>query len=459
MTQRIKYHSEYDNSIDDDIFKWISVIIGIRLVKSSEEDCDIYYGNEHIHARLVIRRNENDIIWQNIEAIKEKPISSNVIEFDIINAIKCFLSDEVNSSLPKSIYDTHNRLKFEQSFQARNNISEYPIVNMYVKYFSDAISKFMGAQPTLIYPEEKKCAICLSHDVDKPMLFQFLRNFHLNRSWSISDCIYHIIRYIHNYSEYIFSNDKNGFADFNGIVDEESKRGFKSTFYFASSNGYSDWGAINDVFYDLNWAEFRPVIEYLQSKNFDIGLHASYNSYKDVTRMKFEKEKLETVLQSDVIGIRHHYWSLGGDLNKVFCSHSNAGFKYDSTVGFNDHIGYRRNVALPFYSIDLRAGEMSKSLQIPIVCMDGNLFYNRMPLDEALAMMKRYIKVIKELNGTAALDWHSETSYRQEGKFRNWAEAYMQILDWLVEDNEIWVTSPDEVYRHFSQRKKELNDR
>src|SRR5207248_1962371 len=112
-----------------------------------------------------------------------------------------------------------------------------------------------------------------------------------------------------------------------------------------------------------------------------------------------------------------------------------AGFKYDSSIAFNDHIGFRRNVALPYYPIFSEKNEVINCLQIPVFCMDGNFFYRDTTVKEAVGIVIKFIEEIKKNDGVGVLDWHSETCFPQKGKYENWAEAYCKILEYLATDN------------------------
>ena len=87
--------------------------------------------------------------------------------------------------------------------------------------------------------------------------------------------------------------------------------------------------------------------------------------------------------------------------------------------------------------------------------MDGNFFYKNVSVNESVETVIKYIEEIKKYDGAGVLDWHSETCFPQNGKYENWAEAYCKILEYLATDNEVWVTSPDEVYRQFTEKAKE----
>ena len=90
--------------------------------------------------------------------------------------------------------------------------------------------------------------------------------------------------------------------------------------------------------------------------------------------------------------------------------------------------------------------------------MDGNFFYKDNNVNKAVGTVKKYIDKIKKYNGVGVIDWHSETSFPQKGKYEKWAEAYLKILEYLSHDTDAWVTSPDEICRHFAERAKQSDN-
>jgi hypothetical protein len=210
------------------------------------------------------------------------------------------------------------------------------------------------------------------------------------------------------------------------------------------------------VFYDIRWKEFRKAFDSILENNFDIGLHASYNACSSHERLEFEKENLESISGTKIQGLRHHYWSMGKDINNTLLFHYKAGFGYDSTVGFNDHPGFRRNIAYPFYPFDIHREFSVGTLQIPVFCMDGNLFYRKLSFDAAMEELKEYLGILKSVGGTAAIDWHAEKSVSQKGQYRVWGETYLALLAYLAEDSDAWVTSPDKFYQHMKNREASI---
>ena len=93
-----------------------------------------------------------------------------------------------------------------------------------------------------------------------------------------------------------------------------------------------------------------------------------------------------------------------------------AGFSYDSTVGYNETIGYRAGTTQVF-----KHAEVDRLLELPLHIMDTALFYpSYMNLsdDEARAAMLPLIENVTRFGGVLTINWHD----RSLGPERLWAE-------------------------------------
>ena len=66
----------------------------------------------------------------------------------------------------------------------------------------------------------------------------------------------------------------------------------------------------------------------------------------------------------------HHYWHMGKNIDKTLEMHEYADFEYDSSIAYNEEIGFRRNVAYPYYPWIESMNRSLNILQLPVFCMD-----------------------------------------------------------------------------------------
>ncbi len=443
----VKYHVKNESFSDELIIRTLLSHAGFRFTRAeSIEQANFLYGVPAAKQGVVsISENGGEPITGDLAG----ELNNNTLPYDIINSAKLFLTDSVNIKSAKNNFDIHSRLKFENSFQKKAGIETTPVVNRYIIFLREWVELHLGIKPEPLLPPGKKCIIALSHDVDRPVANQFLREFRFRKGWNLKQKTYHLLRYFNSRK-----NVKSYSSDYNNhimkLIELESKYSFKSTFFFCASNMYSGYGSIYDVPYNINWGEVKNSIKQVKESGFETGLHASYCSYESPERIREEKEILQDISGCEVKGVRHHYWHMGENPFRTLEYHSRAGLLYDSSFAFNEHIGFRLSFASCFYPLKTTGNSYINLIEIPAMCMDGNFFYNEntSPGDAENEII-RYIESLKSVDGVGVIDWHTDAAVGGNKKYSKAADTYKNILDILGNDNEIWVRNLEETYNHF----------
>jgi peptidoglycan/xylan/chitin deacetylase (PgdA/CDA1 family) len=259
-----------------------------------------------------------------------------------------------------------------------------------------------------------KLTVCLTHDVDrvkktyqyfsKPFQSLLKMNFNLFFKQLLS----------------IFK--KNPYWCFDKIITIEKKYNIKSTFYFLDESisfnlfNYDTW-KLSLGRYKLDDKNIIKIIKKLDTEGFEIGLHGSYNSFKDINLLKNEKKKLENILNKKIIGIRQHYLNLDKDTWKL---QAQAGFKYDSSFGHLRKIGFKENKFHPFRPFK------DYFTVFPLVIMDANLFQNDQSITSILKECNKIIDIAIEKNAILVINWHQRVFNEQE--FPKFKEIYEKLI-------------------------------
>lgn len=446
------------------LVKWFCGI-KIRLIDPDHfpDTIDIYHGNDNARScslRIPYQDHfsADDIILvhdSNDFSGSDKP--DNPFPFDIFSALRFCLADEANSTATKESYDSHDRLKASYSWQNTRDVLDIPIVNHYLILFREWLKKRFHIEPCRMLPDGKRCGIVLSHDVDSPVNYgdpfhalwitqRCLRRGHIQRSFSyLKEAIIQSARQLKRPGQKWWL--------FREIMDVEARYGFKSTFFFASQPRFNHSADPLDVWYDVSAPRFLRLFSELKEREFEIGLHTSYNAYKHFSRIANERHHLEDLSGQPVLGNRHHFWHMRRPFWDTLEDHARAGLKYDSSIGFNDSPGFRLGTGIPFYPWNPEKETVIKSLQIPVLAMDG-VFLGTQPvtLDTTLERIKLLIDKLKDAEGFAALDWHVRNSYPGSVMCRFLGDLYLEVIGMLAADPEILVTDCRTMYKDLIKR-------
>jgi hypothetical protein len=446
-TTTLAYVLEDRSPLAKYVFEFVCSNLGVTAelldVDAAATRPHVLYGNRPLPmSRLTIPAGSTGTVWEDLLRGRLDPSSiSSHVPFDLIGAIGALLTDAVNADRPASAYDRHGRLRFAASFQAEHGIADVPVVNEYVRLLGALAQRDLGVGPVPRWPYGKRAAIGLSHDVDGPDKYAVLRAFRERRRPPLRAAPHFYAKTLLALGRRMRDHHPDNFWLFDKIMGVEASLGLRSTFFFASMPSYGPWGRAPDVMYDVAWPMFRPVFASMLAGGFEVGLHASYTAHEALERFTREKQRLEDVAGSTIAGVRHHYWHLGPDEARTLSFHEQAGFVYDCSLAFNDHPGFRRNVALPFRPWHAQSARPLGIVQIPTFCMDGSLFAADQTSAEAVDNISQYIDAIKRVGGVGAIDWHVRTAYPANTEFAEWGRAYLQVLDRLAADGEVWVTN------------------
>jgi len=192
--------------------------------------------------------------------------------------------------------------------------------------------------------------------------------------------------------------------------------------------------------YNIN--DYKTLIEDLLKKGHEIGLHG-IDAWHDPQKGQKELQVIREIIGEDHVGVRMHWLYFSEDSPKAL---EEAGFLYDSTLGYNDSIGYRSGTTQVF-----RLPGSSKVFELPLNVMDTAMFYRRrmgLSESEALQICRRLINDMRTYGGVFTINWHA----RSLSPERNWDTFYLKLLEILKAEN-VWFASGEQAVNWFTKRR------
>lgn len=376
--------------------------------------------------------------YKNIKSLPATPLYKDadglvyIYEEDIISSTFFLLTGYEEYLNPKR--DKFDRFLYEFSYYKYDSIYLKPLVEEYRdKLISDLNSIGIQCKRKNIW-RDKYFGLFLSHDVDgvykyKNIWISIIKILLKPSKFSFSELIQ---------SKKNIWNDPY-FKGFEYLINTSNQYGFKSTFFFITKVREK-----LDNFYNISDKVIREVMQKIQESGFETGIHGtlqSFNSEKDLN------EEQEIINNS--IGVRQHY--LKYDIRQTAQIQSKV-FKYDSTLGFVDIIGFRRGTCMPFKVYDIEIDSTLNIFELPLNVMDQTLRgYMKLEPIKAYNQVVDLVKQIKNYNGLITLLWHPGNC---GDEWECWIEnVYEKLLKLLYEEGAQSLTG-DEIIRRIEYDRK-----
>ena len=195
------------------------------------------------------------------------------------------------------------------------------------------------------------------------------------------------------------------------------------------------------VKYDVD--DVRPQLDALRSRGVEIAVHG-IDAWHSVEAGRTERRRIDDGSRADSpAGIRMHWLWSSSDTPEIL---EKAGYRYDSTFGYNGAVGFRGATTQPF-----RPLPCSYLLELPLAVQDTALFFpDRMNLTEtgAWPVAERLVDTAVRFGGMLVFNWHQ----RSLAPERNWGDFYRRLVRHLRRSG-AWLTTASRAAKWFAARR------
>lgn len=189
-------------------------------------------------------------------------------------------------------------------------------------------------------------------------------------------------------------------------------------------------------------ADIAERLQTLVSAGREIGLHG-IDAWIDSASGREEMAQITEVTGAENIGVRMHW--LYFDASSPLALEK-AGFSYDSTVGYNQTIGYRAGTTQAYKPL-----QTHHLLELPLHIMDTALFYPdylNLTFKEADRRIGEMVDDARHFGGAVTFNWHD----RSIAPERLWGEFYAGLISGLKKKG-AWCSSAGRVVSWFQYRR------
>jgi hypothetical protein len=328
-------------------------------------------------------------------------------------------SDDFNAGFK----DEHGRVRF---WSSKNRGILDPIVSR--KLYND------GFRP--IWPNSKKFAVCISHDID----FLYKTN-------SFKGSIKKFVKRpsLQGITEIGTRRAPYRNISIERLVDYFLKREIRTSFYLL---------ALNKEAVDFNYTleEIQESLDLLLSNQFEIGLHGGlYTAFNSIERLREERCYLEKFTHQKTIGFRSQW--LKFRFPDTFKNLVEDGFLYDSSIAYPDMPGFRNGMCYPFRLVFPGESVFSKLLELPLNFMDvTGSSYLGLGAEDYLRLGKQILNTTEDFGGVFTILWHNN----------NFEGNLYPVFDELVSTairKDAWFAPASEITRWWVENNLELQEK
>ncbi len=194
-------------------------------------------------------------------------------------------------------------------------------------------------------------------------------------------------------------------------------------------------------------ADIADEIRRLQADNHEIGLHG-IDAWHDRGMGRKELDEVSRVAGSQVAGVRMH-WLYFDKLSPGVLE--SLGVDYDSTVGYNEAVGYRAGTSQVYKPLGVQ-----RLLELPLHIMDTALFSptcQNLSFAGARGVVGAILDNAVEFGGVVTINWHD----RSIAPERLWGDFYADLIDQL-RSRGAWLASARDTVLWFRQRRAAVFD-
>ncbi len=336
--------------------------------------------------------------------------------FDIFSAV-FYMVSRYEEYLP-FIPDEYGRFKAVDSLAYKNNFLQFPVVDIWIKFFKENLSKKF---PFLINDVRSFRSI-VTYDIDIAYKYKG-RNLLRIAAGTAKDLVQLKLKNIFKRAETLFKIEKDPWDVFDYLSVKVSEYKLNCILFFLVGDKSAN---------DRNLNYKNPEMKSLSKRvaSFcEIGLHPSFLSSSFPGKFAMEKERLEKISGMKIIKSRQHFlkFNIPGTFNHLI----SAGITEDYSLGFSELPGFRAGTCHPFYFYDLKNEKETQLTLYPVTCMDVTFMnYLQMTPEASLQNILKLIDEVKNINGVFISIWHNDSLFKKSTT-KNWSWVHDEMVKYL----------------------------
>lgn len=314
--------------------------------------------------------------------------------------------------------DLHHRFPAAKAQVVKNGFILRPIVDEY----SILLQSWLRSTGYLITEKTSTYSIIPTCDVDIPLYWRSKAVWkalggRLLKHWNL-------IESVKDYAEYkrvknVKEKDPFDTFDYLMTLAEENGTRFQFNFLGGGKTKYEGYYKIDDP-------QIKALMEQMISRGHSIGVHPSYDTYQDASKIKEEKEAVEASAGVSISKSRQHYLRFA--VPDTWKCLSEAGIAEDSTLGYAAEPGFRCGTCKPYPVFDIHQREQLSLIERPLLIMDVSFrMYKHLSIAESIKLCENIIAQVKKHHGELVILWHNSNLSEIDG-WEGWNEVLENLM-------------------------------
>ena len=357
------------------------------------------------------------------------------IRKDIVSSAFYFLSCWQEYAADKEISPS-SPYNYHSSLQHHFGFVHFPPVDRYCEMLEDVIKNaFPEYMRSNIWPQGKKFAVSISHNIeywnfwtDEHIRAMIKRKIRLFRKKSIK-ALYKVIA--HKINQKIYHDPSLLIKKI--IKKERSFKTASSIFLLAKTDFPDNRRNYFDKYQDQIIKLFKD-----SSVNLQGSKEAGY-------QYKFFPPEWDKLKGFSANGFRIRY--LNFNYQNLFKVLEKGEVKFDSSMGYDEHIGYRAGISFPFFPFNIEENRPFNVLEIPVIIMDRSLLNQ---YGGNIRKAKKHVEMIfkksRKHKSHISISWHTHIFDKVD--FPGWGTLYWMVIKYTKYYGG-WLCSLDKMYNYW----------
>ncbi len=315
--------------------------------------------------------------------------------------------------------DLHHRFPAAKAQVVKNGFILRPIVDEY----SILLQSWLRSTGYLITEKTSTYSIIPTCDVDIPLYWRSKPVWkalggRLLKHWNLIESVkdYADYKRVKNVKE------KDPFDTYDYLMTLAEKNGTRFQFNFLGGGKTKYEG-----YYKIDDPHIKVLMEQMISRGHSIGLHPSYDTYQDTSKIKEEKKAVETSAGVVISKSRQHYLRFA--VPDTWKHLSEAGIAEDSTLGYAAEPGFRCGTCKPYPVFDIHQREQLSLIERPLLIMDVSFrMYKHLSIAESIKLCENIIAQVKKHHGELVILWHNSNLSEIDG-WGGWNEVLENLME------------------------------